>query len=316
MQREWIGAETTPATPHALGFEWIQLDWNDAADLDWLRLESGLDAVTVASLIEEYTRARVFLTDDRQWVATLRALIPEPGDDQLVSIRLIASASRIITITKSRLPVLQAIQRRFQRRQGRGRSSTRFLILLCELVEGQFTDYLVELEERADALEETLEESNRLRGSQLRAMRLAVSRLRRHLLPQRDAVQQLGRLAVEAPLDNGRAHKRRHAGRWREIQNAFARSVEIHHELEQRLQIIQDSVRTQAEQQINRTMYLLTLATTFFMPLTFVTSLLGMNVAGIPGADSRYAFFGLCGAFAAMGACQWWLFRRWRLVNR
>lgn len=143
-----------------------------------------------------------------------------------------------------------------------------------------------------------------------------MSRLRRHLLPQRDAVQLLGRLSMEAPLDNGRAHKRRHADRWREIQNAFDRSVEVHHELEQRLQIIQDSVRTQAEQQINRTMYLLTLAATFFMPLTFVTSLLGMNVAGIPGATWPYAFPALCGLFVAMGACQWWLFRRWHLVNR
>lgn len=316
MQRDWIGAERSPERPHTLGFEWIQLDWNDDDDRDWLRLESGLDAVTVASLLEEYTRARVFLTDDKQWVATLRALIHEPGDDQLVSIRLIASATRIITITKGPLPVLQGIEHRCARRRGRGMSSTSFLILLCEQVEAQFTNYLAELEERADALEETLEEQNRLRSSQLRALRLAVSRLRRHLLPQRDAVQQLGRLSVEAPLDNGRAHKRRHAGRWREIQNAFSRSVEVHHELEQRLQIIQDSVRTQAEQQINRTMYLLTLATTFFMPLTFVTSLLGMNVAGIPGADSPYAFFGLCALFLTMAVCQWWLFRRWRLVNR
>ena len=73
--------------------------------------------------------------------------------------------------------------------RGRGMSTTRFLILLCELLEAQFTEYLVELEERADALEETLEESNRLRSKPLRALRLAVSRLRRHLLPQRDAVQ-------------------------------------------------------------------------------------------------------------------------------
>ena len=49
------------------------------------------------------------------------------------------------------------------------------------------------------------------------------------------------------------------------------------------------------------------------MPLTFLASLLGMNVAGIPFAESPAAFLTVCGALAALGCGLWLLLRsnRW-----
>jgi zinc transporter len=315
MQRDWIGAQPSPERRQAVGFEWTQLDWNDEADAAWLHSESGLDSVTTSALMDEYTRSRVVLTDSREWLATLRALVPRVGEDELVSIRLIASGERVITITRVAVPVLTRLHQRLLQRRGRSTSSAMFVILLCDLLEEQFTDYLVELEELADQLEEGIMENGR--GSRdLQQLRLAVSRLRRHLLPQRDAVQQLGRLSLEAPLDNRRSLRRRHGNRWREIQNAFARNVEVLHELEDRLHILQDTLRNQAELRLNRTMYRLTLAATFFLPLTFIASLLGMNVPGIPAAGHGYGFWIVCGFIGVVAVAQWLLVRRWKLLKR
>lgn len=316
MQRDRIGAETTAENPKAIGFDWVQLDWNAADDREWLRTESGLDSVTANALLDEYTRARVFTNEAHEWVATLRAVVPSPGEDELVSIRMVASFNRIITITRVAVPSLQQLHQRLLRRSGRNTSSAMFLVLLCDTLEDQFTDYLVELEERADTLEENIERGNHRLSAELQELRLAVSRLRRHLLPQRDAVIQLGRLSVESPLDSRRSLRRRHASRWREIQNAFARNVEALHELEERLHILQDTLRNHSEFQLNRTMYLLTLAATFFLPLTFIASLLGMNVPGIPAADKGYGFWLVCGFIAVIALLQWLLVRRWRLLNR
>ena len=41
-------------------------------------------------------------------------------------------------------------------------------------------------------------------------------------------------------------------------------------------------------------MYSLSIVTTIFLPLGFVTGLFGMNVAGLPGTQSPYAFAILC----------------------
>jgi zinc transporter len=316
MQRDWIGAQITAETPKAIGFEWIQLDWNSADDRDWLRNDSGIDAITANALLDEYTRARVFTTDAHEWVATLRAVVPADGEGELVSIRMVASNTRVITITRVEVPLLERLRQRLLKRGPRNTSSSMFVVLLCDTLEDKFTDYLVELEERADTLEETIERGNHRLRNELQELRLAVSRLRRHLLPQRDAAQQLGRLATEAPLDSRRSPGRRHASRWREIQNAFARNVEALHELEDRLLILQDTLRNQSEYQLNRTMYLLTLAATFFLPLTFIASLLGMNVPGIPAENHRLGFWLVCGFIAIVALAQWLLVRRWRLLNR
>ena len=40
--------------------------------------------------------------------------------------------------------------------------------------------------------------------------------------------------------------------------------------------------------------YRLTLVATVFLPATFVTGLLGINVAGIPGTHDPYAFWLVC----------------------
>ena len=37
-------------------------------------------------------------------------------------------------------------------------------------------------------------------------------------------------------------------------------------------------------------MYVLTIVAAIFMPLGFLTGLLGINIGGIPGADNKWAF--------------------------
>lgn len=318
MWRAMIG---TPANGMAdprrpRGFEYIRLDWNDPADCDWLRDESELDPETVASLLEPYTRARAFATDRGHWVVTLRAIEPAPDADQLASVRLYISSTRVIAITRATVSSLDQLIEGGERQRDGSISSTRFLILLCERLEQQYTDALIALQELIDDLEDRVELTRFEPRDELRHLRLRLSRLRRHLQPQRDALQQLQRLAVEQPLESNATRRQRHANQWREIQNAFARNLELLHELSERLQILQDFLRIRADQQINRTMYLLTLATTFFLPFTFVASLLGMNVPGIPGADQPLGFWRVCGFIAIIAALQGLLIRRWRLLNR
>ena len=53
-------------------------------------------------------------------------------------------------------------------------------------------------------------------------------------------------------------------------------------------------LRNRDEERLGRSMHKLALVATVFLPLTFVTGLLGINVAGVPDAHDPYAFWRVC----------------------
>ncbi len=60
-----------------------------------------------------------------------------------------------------------------------------------------------------------------------------------------------------------------------------------------------------------RATYNLTIVATVFLPLTFVTGLLGMNVAGIPESHTPAGFWIVVGALIVLATASWgWL--RWK----
>ncbi len=54
-------------------------------------------------------------------------------------------------------------------------------------------------------------------------------------------------------------------------------------------------------ERMNRTMYALAVVAGIFLPLGFVTGLLGINVGGMPGVESGWAFWVVCALLAALG---------------
>ena len=58
----------------------------------------------------------------------------------------------------------------------------------------------------------------------------------------------------------------------------------------QRAAVVQDELANQLAEQANQRIYLLTVITAMFLPLTLVSGLFGMNVGGIPLADNPFGF--------------------------
>jgi len=61
-------------------------------------------------------------------------------------------------------------------------------------------------------------------------------------------------------------------------------------------------------------MYALTILAGVFLPLTFLTGLLGINVAGIPGSENPWAFVSVCVILAGITGAQIWVFRRLKWI--
>ncbi|MFM5914978.1 MAG: CorA family divalent cation transporter, partial [Chakrabartia godavariana] len=58
---------------------------------------------------------------------------------------------------------------------------------------------------------------------------------------------------------------------------------------------------------------LISIVALIFLPLTFITGLLGMNVDGIPYAHEPWAFWGVTGfcLIIALGVLGWFVRARW-----
>ena len=84
----------------------------------------------------------------------------------------------------------------------------------------------------------------------------------------------------------------------------------------ERAQILSDELGHFHAGKMNQNMYILSLIAAIFLPLTFLPSLLGVNIGGIPGADYGSAFALFCGLLFAIMLIQIWIFRRLKSVGQ
>jgi zinc transporter len=77
--------------------------------------------------------------------------------------------------------------------------------------------------------------------------------------------------------------------------------------------VLQEELLSQIAQQQNARMYVLSVVAAIFLPLTFVTGLLGMNVGGLPGIDSPTGFLRslVVMVVAAVGLLVFFRWKKW-----
>ncbi len=77
--------------------------------------------------------------------------------------------------------------------------------------------------------------------------------------------------------------------------------------------MIQEELASRLAEQLNRRMYVLSLVAGIFLPVGFVTGLLGVNVGGIPGVEHPWGFLVVCLVIGLVIGLEVLLFRvmRW-----
>jgi zinc transporter len=61
---------------------------------------------------------------------------------------------------------------------------------------------------------------------------------------------------------------------------------------------------------MNKTMYVLSIVAAIFLPLGLLTGLLGINVGGIPGTESKVAFAVVTLLLVGIAFVEFWIFKR------
>lgn len=165
---------------------------------------------------------------------------------------------------------------------------------------------LTALDETTDDIEEKVLETvdGSLRQAIVDVRKQAIM-FRRYMAPQRDAIGQL-RMADLEWLDD--THKRH----LQEAYNHVTRYVEDLDAIRERAQIVKDELANILADKLNKNMYVLSVIAAIFLPLGFLTGLLGINIGGIPGADNGHAFLIFCGILTVIVLIQVVIFKRFK----
>lgn len=276
------------------GVFWLHLDWDTPLAHQLLVETFGVDAVVAEALVEEDTRPRSVAVG-RDEMVFLRGVNLTPGaePEDMISLRMLISERRVITLTRRELRTIEDLKAAVDAGAGPA-SMGQFMCLLVEKLVDRVAPVLAQLEDAIDEEEDDLVEGKVSRvESTLVGVRGRIVRLRRYLAPQREA---LLRLSQEKLLAWAAAEERT---RLSETANQLTRYIEDLDEFRERAQVIQEEISLVINRRLTRSTYIITLAAAVMVPLNLVAGLFGMNVGGIPGKDSPYAFYFIAGLFAA-----------------
>lgn len=287
---------------------WLHWDRSHPLARRWLRENSGLSEFACDLLLEESTRPRMVVLPNDELLLFLRGINLNPGavPEDMVSVRIFAAAQRIISL---RLRPMRATEELIEQwAKGSGpKVASEVMLYLAEHLTNKVDPLVAELAERVDEQEEHLDNNERFRPDHdlMLQVRRRAAGLRRFLAPQRDIYAQLVRSRMPWFVEDD-------ADYWNELNNRLTRYLEELELIRERIGLVLESESRRQDERTSRTMYLLGITTGFFLPLSFITGLLGMNVNGIPGDETPWGFPIACLLILGVAGFQLWLFRRLR----
>lgn len=289
------------------GLIWLHLDVGERPPRAWLRDTIGLESQVVEALTADETRPRS-LNVGEGLLTVLRGVNTNPSDnpEDMVSIRLWIERDRIVSTRRRRLLSVQDLKDQLE--QGVGpRSSGEFLSELIGRMADRIGGFVDTIEDRLSSIEEVeTDESLQVRRRSLAALRRQTASVRRFVAPQRDALDRLYR-------NPGKLLSDPETNSLREEADRVTRYLEDLDLARERAVVLQEELLNELAQLQNTRMYVLSVVAAIFLPLTFVTGLLGMNVGGLPGIDSPRGFLIALVLMVATSATMlaYFRFRKW-----
>ena len=288
---------------------WVHLDANAKGTAPWLRENVNyLDSIIIDALLAEETRPRVTFFDKGAMIILRGMNLQENSNpEDMISLRLWIDENRIISIKRRPLKAVQDVRDVLE--SGKGpKNAGEFLALLGQRLFERMQPVLFEMSDQIDDIEaDMLEKVKSTHRNKVNEVRRKALIFKRYISPQKDVMMALRN--ADLPWISQLTSRR-----FQENQDRLTRYLEDLDSLRERAQIIKEEFTTIISDKMNRNTYALSLIAGIFLPLGFLTGLLGINVGGMPGVNSDYAFWivvVLCflsgGAFIALFKILKWL---------
>lgn len=288
---------------------WLHWDKDHLDTQNWLQHTSQVSEFERQLLLAKSTRPRLLEHHDRTLLLFSRVLARNYSleNSTFLSLRVLVKEQLLLSFAHADAHPDAELEQSFK--QNKGPKTTAELLTAILRSSATDIDELVEqLADFIDTQEESMVQNVHFRTSQKQMLQIRrdSANLRRYLLPMRDLFSTLQRVQTE---EFNRSIK----AQLGEIHNSSIRSLEELDLSRDRVGFILEAEKRQREERSGRTIYLLTLITAFFLPLSFVTGLLGINLGGIPGGESELGFVLACIGLGVLAIVQLALLRllRW-----
>lgn len=285
---------------------WLHLCRTRSGVQDWLEANLAIPEPIAELLVSEQTRPRAF-REGQTLVATLRGINFNPGaePEDMVSMQLWSDGQRVVTLRRLSLQTTRATLAELD--AGHGPNDAGSLITsLTEHMIAHMNTAIIDMNQSIDGMEDAAASGDTEELlEQIATIRREALALKRHMSPQHEALEFISRGAP----DWFEPHDRREIAETIARLSRYLDDIDISKES---ALVLQDDIRARSVARAERTNSLLTVVATIFMPLTFLTGLLGMNVAGIPHAQHPLAFWAVVAICAVIVVAQVVLFARWK----
>jgi zinc transporter len=301
-----VALEDAVAANGSADFVWFHLDGRQHDSLEWLADRVEIPEIARNALVAEETRPRSEPMGDGALI-NLRALgkTPEDDPDALVSIRMWAQRGSLVSVCFRTPSAIDTVCHSVA--TGQVLDPGDLISALATAISRELDPDVAELGDTLDDCETALEANGvyQMRRRISRARSLAIA-YRRFLVPQRLALERLSSLDADWLDEQDRMHLREAADR-------CARMAEELESVRERAALMHEELTDLRAELMDSRALMISIVALVFLPLTFVTGLLGMNVDGIPYAKEPWAFWGVVGVCVAIGVgiSGWFAARHW-----
>lgn len=286
---------------------WIHLNRDTELLSDWLQGATGMPEPTAELLVSHDSRPRSFREGKNTLVAILRGINynADARPEDMVSLQLWSDGRRIITLRSAPMQTPRHVMSELD--AGRGpEDAGRLITDLVEVMIARMNRSIVEMNSHIDQIEVAAIdcEPEEVLG-QISTIRRYCLALKRHMSPQHEALERIAHTAPEWFEDHDR----------REIEESIDRLKRYLDDIDiskESALVLQDEMRARALARSEAVSYKLTMVAGIFLPLTFLTGLLGINVGGMPGVDDWRAFWIVVLLCVGCLFATLFLFRKWK----
>lgn len=288
------------------GLAWLDLDRRHERAQTYLRSHADIDPIIAEAILADETRPRCLAEDDRM-LLILRAVNLNPGaePEDMVSIRLWIGPWGVISVRTYYVKAVSELREALLSGSG-PRTVGQLVASLVRRIVWRLVPVIEDLRDQCDDLEDQMvgPTPDPERG-QIANIRRSAILLKRYIAPQREAMASLLAAKVTWLDEDDRAQMA-------EAANQLQRYIEDLDAVRERAMIIQEELGTRSSERLSRAIYLMSIFTVLFLPLNFVTGLLGMNVEGLPTGDRPFGFYEVLAVIVIVIGVEILLLRRFK----
>ena len=272
----------------------------------WLEEALGIPEPTAEMLVSDSTRPRALREGDAL-VATLRGINFNPGaqPEDMISLQLWSDGQRLITLRKVAMQTPRDVLALLDAGSGPTDAGGAITEIIEQLV-ARMNQTVVDMNEQIDRIEDLdMEDDHEEILPMITTIRRNCLALKRHMSPQHEALDWISRHAPPWFED----HDRREIAESIDRLRRYLDDIDISQES---AVVLQDELRARSLASNEHATYMLTIVAGIFLPLSFLTGLMGINVGGMPGVDDSHAFWVVVAICIGVMMCQLFLFWRWK----